>query len=337
MIKKTLLILFITVTIIPQTPVKKWVVVQDLQDRIVYLDTTSIKIYNSQLSVWSLSVFREPQNIAPFQEDVYQIKSNFVFNDAPKTYSVIGTLYYDDSFKIIGESSAPRISGGESKFELPIREGTMVEALFLIAKNYLITGQAQIPGREFSKNNEISKRNVSNKNRDEILKDTALEQDGPLIISPEQNLSLIESGNDNKAQKNKSEEKEDSQERVSKTAELLKKILEKDEAPETSVKTDLKPESEKAEEKSQSKNYNPTNEKNIQVYYWSDGNQYIIQLSSWKNKEVAQKIVNQLKSKGHNAYVMRAELPGKGTWYRVRIGYFNSLEEAKNYKRTNNL
>jgi cell division protein FtsN len=34
---------------------------------------------------------------------------------------------------------------------------------------------------------------------------------------------------------------------------------------------------------------------------------------------------------------MKVELPGRGTWFRVRIGYFDSLEEAQNYQRENNL
>ena len=31
------------------------------------------------------------------------------------------------------------------------------------------------------------------------------------------------------------------------------------------------------------------------------------------------------------ARVVKAEIPGKGTWYRVQIGGFKSREEATNY------
>src|SRR3989337_2759286 len=46
-------------------------------------------------------------------------------------------------------------------------------------------------------------------------------------------------------------------------------------------------------------------------------------------------IVNNLKSKGYPAFIKTAEVPGKGTWYRVRIGTFTTRVTAKLY--ANNL
>jgi cell division septation protein DedD len=38
-----------------------------------------------------------------------------------------------------------------------------------------------------------------------------------------------------------------------------------------------------------------------------------------------------LKSKTYPAYIETVELPGKGTWYRVKVGGFTTEDEAKKY------
>ncbi len=65
--------------------------------------------------------------------------------------------------------------------------------------------------------------------------------------------------------------------------------------------------------------------------YFSDG-KYMVQLSSWRDSERASQIVEKLYSNGFNAFVVKAYLPQLGgTWYRVRIGFFDTLKEAKDF------
>ena len=53
-----------------------------------------------------------------------------------------------------------------------------------------------------------------------------------------------------------------------------------------------------------------------------------IQVASFKDPNVADKIVAELKEKGYPAYRSLGKIPGKGIWYRVRIGYFSTKSEA---------
>ena len=53
-----------------------------------------------------------------------------------------------------------------------------------------------------------------------------------------------------------------------------------------------------------------------------------IQVASFKDSNVADKMVEELKKKGYPAYRSLGKIPGKGIWYRVRIGYFSSKSEA---------
>ena len=61
---------------------------------------------------------------------------------------------------------------------------------------------------------------------------------------------------------------------------------------------------------------------------------YIIQVASFQDKKLADKYASKLKKMGYNAYVEKAFVEWKGgNWYRVRIGYFDSAEKAKEVAR----
>jgi len=56
---------------------------------------------------------------------------------------------------------------------------------------------------------------------------------------------------------------------------------------------------------------------------------FTVQTASGKEKKSAEKAVKALINKGYPAYVAISEIPGKGTWYRVRIGEFKDRKEAE--------
>ena len=53
-----------------------------------------------------------------------------------------------------------------------------------------------------------------------------------------------------------------------------------------------------------------------------------IQVASLKDSKDADEIVARLKKKGYPAYRTSSNIPGKGLWHRVRIGYFKDKSEA---------
>lgn len=64
---------------------------------------------------------------------------------------------------------------------------------------------------------------------------------------------------------------------------------------------------------------------------FKEGEIYTVQVSSWKEKSVAEKEAARLNRLGYPAYVQSALIPGRGTWYRVRVGEFKTLQEAEEY------
>ena len=55
---------------------------------------------------------------------------------------------------------------------------------------------------------------------------------------------------------------------------------------------------------------------------------YTLQLSSFKDKAEAEAFLEAVKKKGYDVYLTSAEVEGKGTWWRVRLGTYDSYDEA---------
>jgi cell division protein FtsN len=59
---------------------------------------------------------------------------------------------------------------------------------------------------------------------------------------------------------------------------------------------------------------------------------YQLQVSSFRTQEEGDTFANQLRARGHKAYVLEAHVPGRGTWFRVRIGPFATQHAAAQYR-----
>jgi cell division septation protein DedD len=59
---------------------------------------------------------------------------------------------------------------------------------------------------------------------------------------------------------------------------------------------------------------------------------YQLQVSSFRTQGEAQGFADQLRARGHKAYVVEAHVPDRGTWFRVRIGPFQTKNAATQYR-----
>lgn len=57
-----------------------------------------------------------------------------------------------------------------------------------------------------------------------------------------------------------------------------------------------------------------------------------LQVASFKDREDADRLVQDLRRRGHRAFHQAAYVPERGLWYRVRIGPFKSKLETQRYK-----
>ena len=56
---------------------------------------------------------------------------------------------------------------------------------------------------------------------------------------------------------------------------------------------------------------------------------FTVQVSSFPTVEEAGAFAKQLERKGFEPYVTAAEIPGRGTWHRVRVGNYRSIDGAE--------
>ncbi|MFW5925736.1 MAG: SPOR domain-containing protein [Myxococcota bacterium] len=59
---------------------------------------------------------------------------------------------------------------------------------------------------------------------------------------------------------------------------------------------------------------------------------YTLQVISYRTKEEARLFAETLRERGHETFVVRADLPDRGTYWRVRIGPFDSKRDAQAYR-----
>lgn len=58
---------------------------------------------------------------------------------------------------------------------------------------------------------------------------------------------------------------------------------------------------------------------------------FSIQVGSYTNPDEAHAVEEHWKQKGYLSFVLSADLPDRGRWYRVRVGAFQTKDEAQNY------
>ena len=61
---------------------------------------------------------------------------------------------------------------------------------------------------------------------------------------------------------------------------------------------------------------------------------YTLQTASYQDKEMAEDEVKRLKKRGYAAFITSSEIPGRGKWYRVRLGSFLNKSAAENLQKT---
>lgn len=59
---------------------------------------------------------------------------------------------------------------------------------------------------------------------------------------------------------------------------------------------------------------------------------FALQIASFKNQDDADKLVSELRKRGHTAYRQAANVPDRGLWHRVRVGPFKTKYTAELYK-----
>jgi cell division protein FtsN len=333
-------ILFTVITLITtciinfaQAPNTNWIPVIELPNQSVFIDTSTIKYVENQISVLSLTSYKKPQLITSIGLEASNIKSQILFNVPLNKYTIIGALYYDKNLKILGETTLPGFAKNNQNFALSVDSNAVMAAI--LDKSQSVLNKDNI-GPTAGKNSKSDSKNKTGSvltGKKELLKTNQdkIDQKPPAIKIP-----IVAKSNDNNQKlpvqiplrKDQLVKKDQSikivRDSSSKKEEQKKPILEKKKEEIKSIPVP------KVKEAAVEKPYNSQKESNPKSTIFTDGTKYSFQVSSWKNKSKAESEVQKLKSRHHNAFIAEGIVKGV-TRYRVRIGYFRSLEETEAY------
>ncbi len=67
----------------------------------------------------------------------------------------------------------------------------------------------------------------------------------------------------------------------------------------------------------------------------SERGSFTVQVSSWKSRTIALEQLAKFSSQGYDAFIEKANIPGKGTWYRVKVRNFKTQKEAEDFLLSN--
>ena len=328
-------ILFTVITLITtciinfaQAPNTNWIPVIELPNQSVFIDTSTIKSVENQISVLSLTSYKKPQLISSIGLEASNIKSQILFNVPLNKYTIIGTLYYDKNLKILGETTLPGFAKNNQKFALSVDSNAVMAAI--LDKSQSVLNKDNI-GSTAGKNSRSDSKNKTGSiltGKKELLKTNQdkIDQKPPAIKIP-----IVAKFNDNNQKlpvqiplRKDQLVKKDQSIKIVRDSSSKKPILEKKKEEIKSIPVP------KVKEAAVEKPYNSQKESNPKSTIFTDGTKYSFQVSSWKNKSKAESEVQKLKSRHHNAFIAEGLVKGV-TRYRVRIGYFRSLEETEAY------
>ncbi|MBN1300345.1 MAG: SPOR domain-containing protein [Melioribacteraceae bacterium] len=328
--------------------VKRWYQLETNDYKTTFIDTTTIRETDGQLSVWVLDIYKEPVEIENIDGMVKRARTQYLFDIRQLTYSEIGNLYYDDVGKIISQSYTPQIGGNARTFYQPLGGDEDASAVFNKLVE-LLNIEVNTSNSPVNYDPAIARR-IEEANKDVVenlqsgLSETLKQQqiESSVDSADERNTGENITGEIDSENRMIIDHSENSDTQLNDEADIksIAKIID----PITGNFIELKnndrgtdnniSETQAEDSDDVELTYNPANERNVTNTIFTDGNLYCFQVSSWKRITIAEKEVERLKRSKHNAFIVEARPKHKqGVWYRVRVGYFNTLQEAKDYQK----
>lgn len=299
---------------------KKWQVIKEDSEKIIYLDTKNISEVEDQLSVWSMFVYKVMSKTDENGRRIGKIKNQYVIYKSTKKFSVVGKLIYDEIGRIIRNNSNPIGPSNQTTNEsIAISTDDDVKLIFNKAQQFLSTGAI---ANDVAENDENPDKEEEYTDEEESYEEEVTPEQVQPEVQPARTVKrapvIPKKTKDNKIVFRKTKTDTSDKDEIPAARPVSSEIPSA--TPVKSENTDT---------------YNIENEQVVRGVIFTDGNVFVVQKSAWREREKAEKAVRRLKQKGDKAFITEAEIPSKGgTWYRVRVGYFNSLSEAEKYVRT---
>jgi cell division septation protein DedD len=336
---KTLIIAIFSIvsTTISQGLSEDWKLIFSDENSSIFIEPSKIVEYGNEISVWAIEIFAVPRT-SKKNKQFSSIKTHYLFNKMKKRYAEIGAIFYDDKGGIVNRSSKSNFSTGPSAFMTPITSYDSIETIYKETISYLITGEIKVVEKviEDNPNSSINEPEITEKIETGEKENAS---DYQILEKPLPSSNVVKDTgiklNDDEIKEEAMNSSEESWNEIPQIEEKLE-IIEKPKY-EMNSKLDKFDENDieaSIDIKLPDDVYNSSKERALKNAIFTDGNLYCVQVSSWKTEAYAKRELNKLLKKGFDAFIVSVKPTNKrDIWHRVRVGYFNSLEEAKKAQR----
>ncbi|NOX18625.1 MAG: hypothetical protein GXO87_10150 [Chlorobi bacterium] len=83
-----------------------WVKVEKALPLDIYIDTFGLDSYNGDdFYVWALQKYVEPFEMEGIDDDIYSVKTFYLFSKKMKMYSIVQIIFYDDKSNVLATYS----------------------------------------------------------------------------------------------------------------------------------------------------------------------------------------------------------------------------------------
>jgi len=296
--KNILFIFALFTSVNAQNENQKWQIIQDTDDQVVFLDTSSIRMSGDLINLQSVVYYKEPREFSTIPKKVSKIKRSLIFNQPERKYSVVGAIYYGADGMIAGSESEQAFSGSKIDLFVPVQGGSDFEIIYDNAKNYLMGSGLLNENNEYSGSPAETEEDSTSQN-EEIEDSTA---DSEEIAEARDPVPAVV---------------EETQPEV--TPSMPEETNEAIPDPGAMYDPSF---------------YDFPSEQYVRDFIYTDGKYFCFQISSWRSRSNAESEAAKLKRKGYNSYIQEAIVNSKGgRWFRVRVGLFGSEDSAtKSYK-----
>jgi len=329
-----------------------WTPIHSDEESVIYLNSSKILGYGNEISAWAIENLEEISYLEN-GEKISRIKTHYLFDKMKKRFVEIGIIYYDNKGQIVNRSSKSNMQGTSAAFMAPIKSDAKVEIIYREVISFIITGNVKSID-ETSDNNTVAavddkiKMEIPSEHRNKAERNNEVEQSSPDNANGSQNVVPNETATNIGAAAVTTVviASENSDDVVDLSKEEWNDIPKIDEKLEIEQKPTLAKVESSSEIKTKNidesiniqvsaeNHYNSKREKALKNSIFTDGSFYCFQVSSWKTESYAKRELNKLLSEGYNAFIVSIKPAHKNSiWHRVRVGYFNSLQETKRVQR----
>jgi len=116
-----------------------WVKVDKANPMDIYIDTFGLDSYNGDdFYVWALQKYDEPFEMEGIDDDIYSVKTFYLFNKKLKMYSIVQIIFYDDNSNVLATYSYDHDTSVEKyKYNYPVMPLTDIGYIFEKALEYV--------------------------------------------------------------------------------------------------------------------------------------------------------------------------------------------------------